>query len=462
MGKSSLLKKIDVWDRDAARHILSRTLFGFKREDIDLALSYSLDEFVDDILLAELPTPEPPGDWVNEVPSPDDEPAVYNQRMKELAFWQIDLMRKNEINFRERMVLFWSNNFTSEAVKVRVPQYMYMQNYLFRKQAFGNLIEFTKEITIDPAMLIYLDGVKNRKNNPNENYARELLELFTIGIGNYEEPDIHDGAKALTGWKVIGLQSVFIRRLFNNDWKKFLGWEGYFNYEDIIDIIYTKKETAESFCRKFYDEFVYYKPNEDYVKELSDVMMSNNYDVKPVLSAMLKSEFFHSKDIRAAKIKSPIELLIGSVKKLNIDDASDKFIKRSSTLLQQILFNPPDVRGWTGQRDWISTTTLPLRNSISEAMVTGEVFNGIHLAFKMNVLDFSRSFDSSEDAEKFVNDVAEFLFEFPLSEEKKKEMLNVLLDGSDISEWSTYDPEAESRLRNFFTTLLRLPEYQLS
>ena len=125
-------------------------------------------------------------------------------------------MRKNEINFREKMVLFWSNNFVSEAVKVKVPQYMYMQNTLFRKFAFGNLIEFTKEVTIDPAMLIYLDGVKNRKNNPNENYARELLELFTIGIGHYEEADIHNGAKALTGWKVYGLQSIFIKRLFNN------------------------------------------------------------------------------------------------------------------------------------------------------------------------------------------------------------------------------------------------------
>ncbi len=462
MSVKNLLKKITVWDKAAAKHILSRTLYGYKREDIDYALSYSLDHFVDEILLAELPTPQPPGDWVNEEPSPNDDPELYKERMQELIFWQIDLMRENQINFRERMVTFWSNNFVSEAEKVKVPQYMYMQNALFRKYAFGNLIDFTKDVTIDPAMLIYLDGVKNRKNNPNENYARELLELFTIGIGNYNEEDIHNGAKALTGWKVYGLRSIFIKRLFNNDWKKFLGEEGNFNYEDIIDIIFTKNENAENFCRKLYDEFIYYKPNEEFVKELSEILIENNYEVKPALSALLKSQYFHSEEIRAAKIKSPIEMLIAGVKMLDIQDASDKFIRRSSSLLQQRLFNPPDVRGWMGQRDWISTATLPLRNTINEAMVTGEIYTGFNLAFKMDVLTFARSFDSSEDAEKFVEDVADYLFEFPLSEQKKIEMLEVLLDGSDISEWSTYNPEAESRLRGFFSAMLRLPEYQLS
>ena len=198
------LSKISEWNKESAIHLLSRTLFGFSKEDIDFARSYSIEDYVDNHLLRELEEPQSPGFWV-------DDNSSYNNsvRSRELIYWWFNLMLNESHSVRERMVLFWHNHFVSELSTVKLPQRMYHQNRLFRKYAFGNFRELTKKVTTDPAMLIYLDNTKNRKEDPNENYARELLELFTLGIGNYTEEDIVEAARALTGWQVEGLESFF-------------------------------------------------------------------------------------------------------------------------------------------------------------------------------------------------------------------------------------------------------------
>lgn len=205
-----------MWDEDAARHILARTLFGYNKQDVEFALSITLDEFVDNYLLADQPELITPGYWVSD---PSDENTT--ERTRELIYWWYNLMLTQGYSLRERMVLFWHNHFVSDVVKVYLPQRMYWQNKLFRDFAMGNVIELTKAITIDPAMLIYLDGTRNRRGAPNENYARELLELFTLGIGNYTEQDIQEGARALTGWRVDGLTPYFTESRFDNEFKTF-------------------------------------------------------------------------------------------------------------------------------------------------------------------------------------------------------------------------------------------------
>ncbi len=196
-----MLKKVTEWNYDNAKHLLSRTMFGFKREDITFALSFTLDEFIDNYLLKETPAPPPPASWVNDPPDWQNFDVLY-QRYLQLISWQYEVMRTQNTSFREKMVHFLANHFVSEAEKVSVPQFLYHQNVLFRNYAFGNFKELTKKITIDPAMLIYLDGTYNTRYDPNENYARELMELFTLGIGNYTETDIRQAARALTGWYV--------------------------------------------------------------------------------------------------------------------------------------------------------------------------------------------------------------------------------------------------------------------
>ena len=478
MSTKNYLKKISVWDADTARHILSRALFGFTKNDVTFALTKTLDDFVDNYLLQDLTEPAAPqyngADWVT-LPHNSTNQPNYPLWFRSMLYWWYSLMLNQSYSLREKMVLFLHNHFVSEYGTVQVPQYMYIQNKLFRQYAFGNFIELTKKVTIDPAMLIYLNGNVSTGSNPNENYARELQELFTLGIGNYTEDDIKNIAKALTGWTVnnTNLVSVFNTNRRNNGTKTIYGITNTFNdgvaanynVGPVIDLILTEKPipASEFLCRKLYKEFAYYEPNTDYVTQLAAVMRNNNFNLKPVLSTMLKSEYFHSVDIRGARIKPTVEFLLSALKQLGITYTNNdlpNYIRTTADSLQQSLFNPPDVRGWEGQRKWISTITYPTRNVYTDALVNGKTINGV--SYKMDVLTYARSYPSSEDAVQFIEDVSKQLIQFPLSQARKDSLLSTLLDGTTVGNWSTYSPGADTRLQKFFKALMRLPEFQLS
>lgn len=475
MSTLNYLKKISVWDADAARHILSRSLFGFTKDDVTFALTTTLDDFVDNYLLKDQPLPSSPTyngtSWVT-LPDNTTNQTSYTNWQYSLIYWWYNLMLNQGYSFREKMVLFLHNNFTSQYVTVKIPQLMYIQNQLFRQNVFGNFRDLTKKVTIDPAMLVYLNGEQNSKGAPNENYARELMELFTLGIGNYTEDDIHNSARALTGWRVdtTNLTSSFIPNLFDNTNKTFLGKTGNWAYSDIVDIIFDSRDasnnpiTARFICNKLYKEFAYYQPNVDYVNQLADVFVANNYNLKPVLSTMLKSQYFHSVDIRGARIKPPVEFLLSLMKQFGIPNVNNDilgYIRSQAGALQQILFDPPDVRGWQGQRKWISTITYPTRNAFTDNNINGYKISSA-TTLKVDVLQYARSYSSSEDAIAFINDVTKQLIQFPISEMRKDELLSTLLDGAAVYDWSTYDSAAPARLQTFFKSLMRLPEFQLS
>ena len=440
------LKKITTWNKTSAAHLLSRTLFGYTKNDLDFALSLPLDDYVDNYLLKSTTENTTPGFWVNDS-------DYYNKfvRGRELSYWWYNLMLTQKHSLREKMVLFWHNHFVSELTKVKLPQLMYWQNKLFRDYAFGNFKELTKKVAIDPAMLIYLDGTLNRKEDPNENFARELLELFTIGIGNYTEQDIVEGAKALTGWRVDGLKSYFTESRFDNSVKTFMGHTGNFNYEQLIDIIFTKEETSKFICRKLYKEFVYFEPNETVVNELATILRNNNYELKPVLSVLLKSSLFHDPQIIGAKIKSPVEFIITAAKQFNVKNPDYENLRLTAKDTGQTLFAPPNVAGWEGDKAWITTNTLPERNTFTDNLIEK----------KVKILEFARSFSSSENAVQFVDDVSDLFMNYKLSDNRKKFLLDTLLDGAEVYDWSTNNENAEARLQSFFKKLCRLSEYQL-
>jgi uncharacterized protein (DUF1800 family) len=458
MAKSSTnFSKISEWDEGAARHILSRTLFGYTKQDIEFALSQTLDDFVDNYLLADQPTPQPPGDWVNTSDNTNN-----TDNLRELIYWWYELMITQGFTMRERMVLFWHNHFVSEASKVGLAQRMYWQNKLFREYAMGNIIDFTKAVTIDPAMLIYLDGTRNRVGAPNENYARELLELFTLGIGHYTETDIQEGARALTGWRVDGIEPYFTESRFDDGEKTFLGYTGNFNHEDVVDIIFTKPSAAVFVCRELYREFVHVGVDEMSVELMAQLLRANSYNIKPVLSMLLKSVMFHEDEIRGAKIKSPTELMVGVMRQFNVDTPDFVYMRQVADQLRQTLFSPPNVSGWDGDKVWIDTTSLPSRNIFTDAVVNGRKSNGGELTFEIDFVEYVRTFPSSEDAVQLIDDLAKIFLQFSLSENRKKYLLDTLLDGAEVYDWSTSDPLAEDRLKLFFKALMRLSEYQLS
>ncbi|MCX6214974.1 DUF1800 domain-containing protein [Spirosoma sp.] len=451
-----------AWNSDTARHLLARCLFGYTRSDLSKALSYaSISDFVSKELLADIPQPAPVNSWVTETPIANNG-AVNSLRYKELTTWWLNRMLTENTSMQEKMVLFWHNHFVSDRAKVSYPQHMYQQNALFRTHAFGDFRQFTKDVTINPAMLIYLDGQRSNKNAPNENYGRELMELFTLGIGNYTETDVKEAALALTGWSVNGLNTVFTKSNFADKNKTFLGKTGNFTYSDIVDIILTKDAAAEFICRKLYKEFVFYMPNEVFVRQMAGVFRSAHYSVRAVLQFLLTSDEFFKPEYRGSKIKSPTELVIGTLKFLGITKPDFEYLADTSAMLQQYLFSPPNVAGWPGQRNWISSNTYPARAGYSDSLVNGRKGNGQTLSFKVLPIDYARSYTSAEDAPLFVRDVIAQLLIIPPSAMKEKLLLDTLLDGTIAANWSTSTPMADARIQKLLKAVMRLPEFQLT
>jgi uncharacterized protein (DUF1800 family) len=311
-------------------------------------------------------------------------------------------------------------------------------------------------------MLIYLDGNNSRGSNANENYARELLELFTMGIGNYTETDVKQAAKVLSGWQVSGLKANFVStRWYTEATVTVLGKTAKFDINTLVDHIFTQKATAEFICRKLYKEFVCYKPNEAFVLEMAAVLRANNYEIKPLLKFLFTSDEFFTPAYIGSKIKSPMELMIGSAKLLELPAPDYINMYELSKVLQMQLFQPPDVAGWPGQREWISSTTYSYRGGFSDSLITGKRYNGVNVNGKLVVLPYTQTFANSEKAVEFVDDVCRLFLAFPPTVKKKAFLLETLLGGTIVKNWSTYTPGANVSLQQFFRAVMRLPEFQL-
>lgn len=448
-----------------AKHLLARTLFGFSKEQLQQAMGYgTMEDLVDKALLADVKTPAAPNTWVNTTPTQVQQDSGDTAKWyRELTYWWYNRMFSEGLSMQEKMVLFLHNHFSCERDKVNYPQYMYQQNQLFRKFAFGNFKQLVKEISSDPTMLIYLDGNNSRGTGPNENYGRELMELFTLGIGNYTENDIKQAAKVLSGWQVKGLTAVFDP----NRWHKeanltIFGKTAAFKVDTLVDLIFEQKACAEFICRKLYKAFIYYKPDEAFVSQMATVFRSNNFEMKPLLRFIFLSDHFYQISFQATRIKDPQELMVGSLKALQIKVPDIVNLYDMAKLMQMQLLQPPDVAGWPGQRDWISSTTYSYRGGFTDSLLTGKRFNGTTVTGKLDVLAYARSFPNSEKAALFVNDVIDSLVLFPISETKRQFLLNTLLDGTIAANWSTYTPQADARIVRLLKAIMRLPEYQLN
>jgi uncharacterized protein (DUF1800 family) len=346
---------------DEARHLLSRTTFGatpaeihaFEAMDHETAIDRLLATWHGDALTM-------PPTWSG----PPDEQA------RGLCNWWVEEMLVTDQPLVERMTLFWHNHFTSALGKVGSAPAMYRQNALFRREAFGNFARLLKAVAHDPAMLIYLDGAQSIERQPNENFARELLELFTLGEGHYREADVKNAARAFTGWSVDRTE-VPVFRLDQHDGgeKTFLGQTGHFDGNDILDIVLDHPRTAELVCAKLWREFVSLLPDPAEIARLAAILRSSGYEIKPVLKAMFLSPAFRDPMNRGALIKSPVELLVGSVHLLGLPVPEMTTISGMMMALGQLPFYPPNAKGWPGGEGWITTYTLLLRQAYLRLMV---------------------------------------------------------------------------------------------
>ncbi len=346
---------------DEACHLLSRASFGATPAEIRAVAAMDYDAAVDRLLIPwqSYAVTRPPM-WFEKSPE---------EQARTLCDWWIEEMLATDQPLVERMTLFWHNHFTSSLDKVPAPA-LRQQNALFRREAFGNFARLLKAVARDPAMLIYLDGALSSSRQPNENFARELLELFTLGEGHYSEADVRSAARA------------FAR---DRGQKTFLGQTGHFDGDGILAIALGHPRTAELVCEKLWREFVSLVPDPAEIARLAVILRDGGYEMKPVLKAMFLSPAFRDSANRGTLIKSPVELLVGSVHLLGLPVPDKTPIVRMLQDLGQLPFYPPNVRGWPGGESWITTYTLLLRQQVLRAMIEATTVASMDNTMKRSV-----------------------------------------------------------------------------
>jgi uncharacterized protein (DUF1800 family) len=317
----------------------------------------------------------PPPAWADDpLPDPravrdmsDAERKALQERLRQQAIdlkgWWYREMLATDSPLTERLTLFWHNHFTSGLRKVKAPVLLYRQNLLLRRHAAGNFRELLHAVARDPAMTLYLDNHVNRKDKPNENFARELLELFTLGEGHYSEQDIKEAARAFTGWTIDRHSGAFRFNLYQHDdgVKTFLGKSGKFDGDDILDILLEQPRTAEHVVEKLWREFVSDTPDPDEVRRLAQVFRASGYELRPLLEGLLTAPAFRDPKNRGTLVKSPAELIVGTLRMFPLPALEPPQLVFAGHFLGQDLFDPPNVKGWPGGTAWITSNTLLAR-----------------------------------------------------------------------------------------------------
>jgi len=362
------------------RHLLDRTGFGAEPEDITLFAPLDRTAAVDRVLNANAASPTAPA-WALQRPLPDHKylkslpeaerrevrRTQQRQRLEQelaLKAWWYQWMLDTPSTLAERMTLFWHNHFTSEIAKVRSPQLMLRQNQLFRQHALGNYADLLRAVATDPAMLIYLDGRNSHKAHPNENFARELLELYTLGEGHYAEVDVRNLARALTGWTVHPASGTarFNPRRHDQGKKTLFGQTGHWDLDGAMAILFEQPRTATFLVDKLWRELISPQPDPAEVARISKAFRAGGYELRPMLRELLLTNAFWAKQNRGTLLKSPAELIIGTLRRLELPLPPDRQLVRLARDMGQDLFQPPDVKGWRGQERWIDTNSLLVRN----------------------------------------------------------------------------------------------------
>lgn len=379
---------VQAIDFDEARHLLARTGFGLPKAQEIASISSLNYETAVEALLDTLDTKAqtPPPVWLSEIPPTAkhrkgwtaDQKKAFNvanrAQWRELKAWWLSEMRTTRFPFRERMVLFWHNHFTSSLKKVRWAGFIYHQNQLFRQNAVGNFASLLNQIAKDPAMLIYLDGQKNKKGQPNENFAREVMELFTLGEGpHYTETDIREAARAFTGWGVNFKTGAHVlrKRMHDNGKKTVLGVTGNLSGDQVIQVLLEQPQTAQRISAKLWRTFVGQDPSVSRAQSLAAGFRDSNFELRPLLKVILMSAEFRSSKARGQMIKSPVDFVVGTLRYFDRTDIDTLYQVKLLRRLGQDLLDPPNVKGWKGGTGWITTQTMAIRNNFLHKIARG-------------------------------------------------------------------------------------------
>jgi uncharacterized protein (DUF1800 family) len=396
----------------------------------------------------------------------DEQKKFLKQQIKkgiQLKTWWIDRVQNEEFPLREKMVGFWHNHFVCTLQKVKSSYWIYQQNYLLRENAFGNFKQLTKVMLKTNAMVRYLDNVDNKKDKINENLSRELLELFTLGIGNYTEEDIKNGAKALAGLGIGEMEAIYRPFFEDNTIKTYFGKTGNFKADDLVDIIFEQKNIPYLITRKILKWFIYDNPSEELVTYYGDYLRKTNFEIEPLLIKIFTEEY--AKENSGSKIKDPLVYLLQLTEELQLEEIPSVSIIFFCKQQGMDLFNQPNVKGWDGGNSWLSSQIYLQRNNTSDLLCSGrtlnrKAFNTIPENEEQPEITFEKvkpkiNFDTNGNNKKIIAQLGNRLL-FHVDESIQKDMEDLLK--YDFDSKSENANQAVLRLFNYIS---KTPEYQL-
>lgn len=530
------------WTQKEARHLLRRTTFGPTQGEVETATTLGLESTLTELFKTTTLVDQPvktipngtganelndPGalygeTWVNAAPFPNVNPPMLRNRVlrarsKSMYSWASLQMHKSSISLVEKMTLFWHNHFVVGNATIAQREYNYFT--LLRSHALGNFKQLTKDITVDTSMLIYLSGTENTDAAPNENYSRELLELFTIGKGplagpgdytHYTEQDVEVMARVLTGWNVkqISDPDTLTAQFSNNRHTKGtktlsarfnnaqIAENGEDEYKDLIDVIFLKVECAKFIIRKLYRWFVDYTIDANIetnvIAPLATILRNNNYEIAAPLKVLLKSEHFFN--ATACMIKSPIDLIFSASRGLEIkaptsnieeeyDYAYNLYLMAAD--MDQAMFAHPNVAGWKAYyqepqfyKTWINNLLLPKRHSFCQLMIEGGNFSYNDERYTVSsvvpVLNIAESIPNSTDPNILIQELGNRMFNYEISANQVTSLKEVLIGGLPDFEWTVefggylsdksdmdLRTSAEKKLKQLFSAMVRMSEFQI-
>ncbi len=381
----------DRWDFDAAAHLMVRAGFGADPTEIRKMRALGPEIAVDSLLNAPVDNYPPPA-WatpddqdelraqMKEAATPDEKQMArklfrekFGSEMKDLTHWWVARMVNTRSPLTEKMTLFWHGHFATSAQKVRPAYKMWLQNEAFRQNALGNFRTLTKAVSRDPAMMIWLDLVQSKKENPNENFAREVMELFTLGEGHYTESDVKAAARAFTGYRINQQEQSFhfADRQFDPGVKTFMGKTGPWDGDQILDIIISQPESARFITAKIWRFFAYDEPDPKLIDALASELRDTREELRPFMKSLFLSEEFYSPQARNSQIKSPVQFLAQALRTLPVQLPDPNVVEFAFRQMGQVPFFPPNVKGWDGGKSWINTATLTFRYKLAHQLVEG-------------------------------------------------------------------------------------------
>lgn len=516
------------WGKVQAAHLLRRTLFGPKPEEIELAVHAGSLGTLEQLFTTPA-APQPPVNYIDnddpDVPLGESwpyapmNPGVTAPRRNSLIAWMINRMIYQQVSIQEKMELFWHNHFVVELGTVGNPNFLYQYVELLRTHALGNFKTLTEEITINPAMLLYLNGNQNTEVQPNENYARELFELFTVGKGpligpgnytHFTEDDVLAAARVLTGWRLRynnnnfnPPEGVFDSDKHDGGTKTFssafdhhaISNNGGEEYKDLIDMIFNQRETARHICRKLYRWFVYYVitegVEENIIEPMAQLLIDNQFEIAVPLKALLGSEHFFDPVNMGCMIKNPMDYTLSAIRQFEVPlpDESD-YVNAYQTSLgiygetekqQMAYLSPPSVAGWSAYYQkpqyyqiWINSATLPIRSTMADSLIA-EGLPTRGAIIQIDPLAFIGYVSDPLNPNTLIQEWTQILLPMPLTQDQYDFLKESLIPGLPDYEWtleySVYlsDPSnqdqkraAVAKLKALLKNIMNLAEYHLT